>query len=59
MSVAQPGRLPMPSSPLDELKRTLADQGLYSPPAEGHSPASHDDATLLSVPSPFLSFGTR
>ncbi|KAF8477977.1 CRAL-TRIO domain-containing protein, partial [Russula ochroleuca] len=29
-----------------QLKRSLRDQGLYSPP-EGISPASHDDATLL------------
>lgn len=44
----------MPNSPLDQLKRTLTDKGLYSPP-EGDSPASHDDATLLSVPSHFIS----
>ncbi|KAN0118395.1 CRAL-TRIO domain containing protein [Russula decolorans] len=36
----------MASSPLDQLKRTLAEQGLYSPP-DALSPASHDDATLL------------
>ncbi|KAI0274283.1 CRAL-TRIO domain-containing protein [Russula aff. rugulosa BPL654] len=36
----------MPHSPLDQLKQTLTDKGLYSPP-EGDSPASHDDATLL------------
>jgi len=44
----------MPPSPLDVLKRSLRDEGLYSPP-NGPSPASHDDATLLSValPPPF------
>ena len=41
-------RLAMASSSLDHLKQSLRDQGLYSPP-EGDSPASHDDATLLSV----------
>lgn len=41
------------ASSLDELKRTLRDQRLYSPP-EGNSLASHDDATLLSVPFPLL-----
>jgi len=46
-------------SALDQLKLTLTDQGLYNPP-EGDSPASHHDATLLSVASYFLSFfGTR
>jgi hypothetical protein len=47
----------MAASPLDQLKQTLGDQGLYNPP-KGDSPASHDDATLLSVLLPF-SFGTR
>jgi hypothetical protein len=41
----------MASSSLDELKRTLRDQNLYIPP-EGNTPASHDDATLLSVAFP-------
>lgn len=41
-------------SPLDQLKGTLTEQGLYNPP-DGHSPASHDDATLLSVSPHFLS----
>lgn len=44
----------MPTSPLDQLKETLTDEGLYSPP-DGDTPPSHDDATLLSVPSYFLS----
>lgn len=35
-------------SPLDQLKRILTDQGLYSPPKDD-SPASHDDPTLLFV----------
>ena len=43
----------MASSALDQLKHTLSEQGLYSP-SEGDSPASHDDATLLSVPLPLF-----
>ena len=54
MSVPQSGRLAiMASTPLDQLKHTLADQGLYTPP-HGLSPPSHDDATLLFVPSPLF-----
>ncbi|KAF8272637.1 CRAL-TRIO domain-containing protein [Lactarius quietus] len=33
-------------SALSELKRSLQDKGLYTPP-DGDTPASHDDATLL------------
>jgi hypothetical protein len=58
MSVAQLGPCMASSPPLDQLKRTLADQGLYSPP-KGDSPASHDDPTLLSVPSFFSFVGTH
>ena len=31
---------------LSELKRSLQDKRLYTPP-DGDTPASHDDATLL------------
>ena len=44
---------PSMDSELDTLKRTLAEQDLYTPPSP-HFPASHDDATLLSVFSALL-----